>query len=136
MTPPRAPRPTLLWMLASVCVGCGSAEQARPAEPDEAPQAVTRTNTCPEFGWWRLLPKSLAVGETTEIFVDVSDADTPLDELAFEWRAETGTFSHAELAATAYTCAQIGRQMLTFSARDEQGCTSVLQLDVQCFEPR
>jgi hypothetical protein len=105
-------------------------------EARDTPRAVTRTNTCPQFGWWLLLPKSLPVGQTTEIFVDVSDSDTSLSKLAFAWEAKAGVFSDPDLASTAYTCARSGREALTFSARDEQDCTSVLNIDVECFEPR
>ena len=36
---------------------------------------MTRTNACPSFNWFRLLPRSPLVGESTEIVVDVLTSD-------------------------------------------------------------
>lgn len=135
MTTSRPLRLVLPWIVAGLCAGCGAAEQVDDGPAPAAPRAITRTNTCPQFRWWLLLPKSLPLGQTTEIIVDVSDPDTPLTKLAFDWQAEAGVFSDPDLSSTAYTCERVGRQALTFFARDPQDCTSVLQLDVQCTEP-
>jgi hypothetical protein len=133
----------LLAVLLSV--GCGAGERTisdyqRPPDPL---QATASTNVCPTFGWWLLLPKSLRLGETTEVIVNVSDPDAPASPLQFEWASSVGAFSEATgvegledlvLAQTAYTCEASGQQRLTLSARDESDCTSTLDLDVLCTD--
>jgi hypothetical protein len=117
------------------CVGCGAADQTR-YEREETPQAVTHTNACPSFNWFRLLPRSPVVGEPTEIVVDVIDPDAPSSELTLAWQAPSGVFSEPELAITDYTCDEQGPQTLTLSAQDALECTKVLDLIVQCLPTR
>ena len=128
-----------LLLVALGCLSCGAAEQYSyegVAESEPVPQAVTRVNTCPEFGYWVLLPRSLDVGETTEIAVNVDDPDAPRSRLSFEWEAQSGAFSDRFWSDTAYTCESVGKQELTLRARDEDDCTSDLRLAVFCLEPK
>jgi hypothetical protein len=117
------------------CWGCGAADQAS-YEREDTPQAVTRTNACPSFNWFRLLPRSAFIGDSTEILVDVLDPDAPTSELRLTWQAPSGAFSDPTRAITQYTCEALGPQTLTLSAQDELDCTSVLDLTVQCLSPR
>jgi hypothetical protein len=125
----------LLLLVTEACLSCGTAEQVSDESSSRGPRALTQTNSCPAFEWWLLLPKSLPLGENTEIVVNVSDPETPSSKLRFDWASPSGAFSDPLLADTTYTCLSLGRQVLTLSARDELDCTSVLELDVHCFEP-
>lgn len=135
-----APGPICVLLVTSACLSCGAAEQLSyegvTEEVEPAPQAITRTNACPEFGYWVLSPRTLAVGETTEIAVDVSDPDAPRSRLSFAWQAATGAFSDRFWSDTAYTCQNAGPQALTLLARDADDCTSRLELAVVCLEPK
>ncbi len=122
-------------LLAAWCLGCGAADQTR-YEREETPQAVTRTNACPSFNWFRLLPRSPFVGESTEIVVDVLDPDAPSSELRLAWHAPTGVFSEPERAITDYTCAEQGSQSLKLFAQDDLDCIRVLDLTVECMPGR
>ena len=123
-------------LAAFACSGCGAGDSVKHERDDrETPQAVSRANVCPEFGWWLVLPRSLRLGDTTEIVVNVTDPDTPRSKLKFEWAATTGAFSELHLADTSYTCQRLGRQVLTLDARDDLDCASVLELDVDCLDP-
>jgi hypothetical protein len=122
-------------LVTVLCLGCGAADQTR-YEREETPQAVGRTNACPSFNWFRLLPRSPFVGESTEIVVDVFDPDAPSSQLKLAWRAPTGAFSEPERAITDYTCEAPGPETLTLSAQDELDCTKLLDLTVVCQPPR
>jgi hypothetical protein len=117
------------------CLSCGSADETRAAyhPPEPVPKATVQTRSCPEFGWWMTLPRSLPVGATTEIMVNVSDADTPLEKIALEWVAETGSFSTPNLSDTSYTCELEGQQRLALVARDDTDCLRTLGVDIECF---
>lgn len=137
----RAQRPKVFgdgasgWALvAFACLGCGTAESVT-VDDHQTPEIVARANVCPEFGWWLLLPKSLRIGETTDILVNVSDPDSPRAKLTFDWAATTGSFSELHRADTTYTCRRVGHQALTLDARDDLDCRSVLELDVTCLDP-
>lgn len=132
---PHRPARVVAIMLTMLCLGCGAADQTR-YEREETPQAVTRTNACPLFNWFRLLPRSPVVGESTEIVVDVYDPDASSSELKLAWQAPTGAFSEPSLAITEYTCDEPGPQTLTLSAQDELDCIKVLDLTVVCLPPR
>lgn len=80
-----------------------------------------------------MLPRSLPVGETTEIIVNVSDTDTPLEKLSFEWFAVSGTFSEPYLAETGYTCEEAGRHQLVLVAQDDTDCWRSFDVDIACF---
>ena len=136
MTLPRRLRALCVLVTAVSSVACGAAEQV---DEERAPTIEARAtgvlNSCPEFGWWLLLPKSLPLGGTTEIVVNVSDADSPTNKLHFDWAASSGEFSNPERAETGYTCKSLGAQELVLEARDDSDCTSTLLLDVFCDEP-
>lgn len=129
------PARLVVYMVTALCLGCGAADQTR-YEREETPEAVTRTNACPAFNWFRLLPRSPRLGEATEIVVDVYDPDAPSSPLKLAWQAPTGAFSEPELAVTEYTCEEPGPQTLTLSAQDELECTKLLDLIVQCLPAR
>ncbi len=123
-------------LVALVTLGCGAADSVRHERDDsEMKPPVSTANVCPEFGWWLLLPRSLRLGDTTEILVNVTDPDTPRGKLTFEWAAPTGAFSELHQADTSYLCQKRGRQVLTLEARDDLDCASELDLDVECLAP-
>ncbi len=133
--PPGSPSGAMFVTIAAIaCAGCGAAESVT-TEERKAPAVVSTANVCPAFGWWILLPRSLRLGETTDILVNVTDPDTPRSKLKLDWAATTGTFSELHRADTAYTCRHLGNQVLTLDARDDFDCVSVLQLDVTCLDP-
>jgi len=126
----------LMTIVAATCASCGAAETVdevvgRPTEP----QAVSRLRSCPEFGWWLMLPKTPAVGDPAEIVVNVSDQDTPLDKIAFNWVATAGEFSAPQLLQTSFTCHAEGHQTLALVARDDTDCERVLDIQITCFPP-
>lgn len=142
---PRSHAARSLACLVAALAGCGAADQTTAGyePPHEPARATATTNLCPEFSWWLLLPKSLRLGETTEVIVNVTDPDAQASPLEFEWASPVGAFSEATgvegleelvLAQTAYTCEASGQQRLTLSARDESDCTSTLDLDVLCTD--
>ncbi len=124
------------WVLlaAFACLACGTAESVT-FEGRKPPEIGSRANVCPAFGWWLVLPRSLRLGETTDILVNVTDPDTPRAKLTLQWAATAGTFSELHRADTTYTCRRLGPQALTLDARDELDCASVLELEVTCLEP-
>jgi hypothetical protein len=123
--------------VSALCGGCGTTDvtQAERSVPEEVPQAIVKPRACPQFGWWMALPKSLAVGETTEIMVAVDDADTPAEKLAFAWSAESGWFSTPHGADTSYTCERSGRQRLALIARDDTDCLRTFGVEIECLQP-
>ncbi len=123
-------------IVAASGAACGAAERVdEEGAPPLSAQATAVVNSCPEFGWWLLLPKSLPLGETTEIVVNVTDPDAPKTRLHFDWAASSGAFSYPYRAETSYTCQAVGTHELVLEARDESDCTSTLLLDVFCLDP-
>jgi hypothetical protein len=139
--PNSTPRPSrvggfLLTLVAGVCFGCGAAERVDEVTgTPAAPLAISRLRSCPEFGWWLILPKVMAVGASADLLVNVSDADTPLDKLKFEWQSSSGSFSQPTLLETRYTCVTEGPQNLQLVATDDTDCRRALPLNLTCVEP-
>jgi hypothetical protein len=95
---------------------------------------VKFANKCPEFASYLLLPQAIDPGTWAAIRVSASDPDDKGAELAFAWRATSGTFSDLNLSETKYLCASAGEQVLTVEVRDADGCARELPLDVTCLE--
>lgn len=129
-----APRLAFATFMAIACVACGAAEQVdEVVGASREPQAATRSRSCPQFGWWLMLPKTPSVGAPAEISVNVTDADSSLEKLSFQWLAGSGTFSAPSKADTSFTCAREGYQTLALVARDETGCARQLDIQISCF---
>jgi hypothetical protein len=120
-----------LWLL-----GCGSAEHAVIPEPVEAgsdqAEVSSRVNVCPLFTGSLVMPQRIALGETSEIMVRVTDPDAPDSQLVLAWSASSGTFSASDNRMTTYRCGEPGTQQLTCTAKDKPGCVSSLNIDVEC----
>jgi hypothetical protein len=125
----------LVSVAALAGMGCGAGDSVNHERDDEVPAPVSTANLCPQFSWWLLLPRSLRLGETSEILVNVFDPDTPRSKLKLDWAAANGVFSELHEADTSYTCQRRGRQLLTLDARDDLDCISVLELNVDCLAP-
>ncbi len=131
---PMAKSLVLMTLAASLCLACGVAEQVdEVVGAARTPQATANPRSCPQFGWWMMLPKAPSVGVPAEIRVDVSDADTPLEALSFEWVASTGTFSEPAATETTFTCEREGYQSIALIARDDTDCARQLDIQISCF---
>lgn len=127
-------RLVLAAFMATVCLACGVAEQVdEVVGASRTPQASTRLRYCPEFGWWMMLPKAPSVGAPASIRVNVSDSDTPLEDISFEWVAASGTFSELTAADTSFTCEREGYQTIALVARDDTDCARELDIQILCF---
>lgn len=130
------PRLDLVTLVASLCLACGVAERVDDvAGPSREPQAVLRTRACPELGSWLMVPKTPSVGAPADVRVNVSDADTPLEQLSFDWVAESGTFSEPHATHTTFTCEREGYQTIALVTRDDTDCVRALDIQLVCFPP-
>jgi hypothetical protein len=116
-------------------IGCGGAEHQRlppAAETEAGTQVASGVNVCPRFEGSLILPQRIGPGETAVVAVRVSDPDAADSQLAFAWTATSGTFSASDESVTDYTCSEIGKEQLTFTAVDRPGCSSSLTITVEC----
>lgn len=134
MAGPTAKLLGLMTFMATLGLACGAVEQVDEViGASRAPQASIRLRSCPEFGWWMMLPKTPVIGVPAQIRVDVSDLDTPRDAISFEWVAASGSFSQPEEANTSFTCEREGHQTIALIARDDAGCARQLDIQFACF---
>src|SRR5688572_3588544 len=87
------------WFLAlpMLALGCGGGS---PAKPTQASSASSSVNTAPVVssliaqGARRAEPPNLAdANEELVVTASVSDVETPVERLTFEWSSPVGTFS-------------------------------------------
>jgi hypothetical protein len=129
-----APRLAFVTFMAIACGACGAAEQVdEVVGASREPQATTGPRSCPQFGRWLMLPRTPAIGVPAEISVNVTDPDSPLEKLAFQWVAGSGSFSEPSSADTSFTCEHEGYQTLALVVRDETGCARQLDIQISCF---
>jgi hypothetical protein len=119
-------------LFASV-IGCGAAETIDYPGPAQEPEVAFEAQLCPAFVSHLVIPANLHSGDAAFVFVRA--ASTPDDEsLDYAWRATSGTFSYPRRAITEYRCTGRGPQLLTVTASDSTGCTTELELPVDCLE--
>ena len=70
-------------------VACGGP----PNEPGPVPQPPPATNQPPNIDSITTSVQRAEVGDSVTITASVRDAETPVDQLIFEWSADNGTFS-------------------------------------------
>jgi hypothetical protein len=86
---PRLIAATLAGLLAA---GCGGSPAA-PPPPPPTPTPLPLVNEAPRIQALTLQKERVEVNEEISVTAVVSDAETPLDQLTYEWQAEGGTFS-------------------------------------------
>jgi hypothetical protein len=90
-------------------------------------------NFCPVFNFQLVVPPDIHPTEAADITVIASDPDADDNELTFSWSATSGSFSEPSLPETAYRCDGPGYQVLKVSARDAEGCETVLEIEANCL---
>lgn len=128
---------SLMWLaLAAGSLGCGSAESVDAVEGVRKGATVkTGVNTCPTFTFYMVLPKRVRGDEVATVIAVASDAQSSRRPLTYVWTATSGTFSRTDSSLTEYRCGDRGPQVLEVTASDQNGCDSVLNLDVECDAP-
>jgi hypothetical protein len=130
--PALAGRALATFVLACV-IGCGAAETSYYPAPEPEPEVAFEAQLCPAFVSHLVIPANLHSDDAAFVFVRA--ASTPDDEsLDYAWRATSGTFSYPRRAITEYRCTGRGPQLLTVTASDSTGCTTELELPVDCLE--
>ena len=84
---PRIVAATLAGLLVA---GCGGSPIAPPPPPPPPPPVV---NEPPRIQSITLQKERTEVNEEISVTAVVSDAETPLDQLTYEWQADAGTFA-------------------------------------------
>lgn len=122
--------------LVTVQLGCGTADSVDAVQGVRNGATVaTGVNTCPSFGFYMVLPKQLRAGEVATAIAVATDAQSSTEHLTYDWTATSGTFSRTDASVTEYSCASSGAQVLRVTASDQNGCSSALNLDVECSAP-
>jgi hypothetical protein len=77
-------------LVAAGVVACGGPNTPSPPPPPPPPPVV---NNPPVINAIRVPVTRVEVDQDVEVTADVTDAETPVDELTYEWSANAGTFS-------------------------------------------
>ena len=75
-----------------VIAGCGGSPVAPPPPPPPAPPPPV-VNEAPRIQSVSVQKERTEVNEEISVTAVVTDAETPLDQLTYEWQADSGTFS-------------------------------------------
>ena len=131
------PRSVPLW-LACTLLGCGAGDYVSGDEPPPTQpfvQVDPNVNQCPVFRRSLVIPFDIAPTQQAAVIVQATDPDSYAANLAYDWRATSGRFSKVDEPVTFYECEGFGAQVLTVRARDQNGCSGRLEIDVNCMQP-
>jgi hypothetical protein len=114
-------------------VSCGEGEHAD-SGPSGALELYANAKRCPIIGAYSANPAVTGVGQQVALQASAAETDAPR-AISFLWVASTGTFADSQAAATAYTCAAIGIQMVELLVTDGS-CVDYAELPIECVAAR
>src|SRR5512133_2508426 len=79
----------LLAAASALIAGIAAARCSSPTQPIPPPPA----NSAPVIRAVNVTKDQVEAGQDVDATVDVQDAETPIDQLTYEWKADGGTFT-------------------------------------------
>jgi hypothetical protein len=129
-------RITPLCLGSLVVIGCGSAPAIDASDEMDSGafvQVDPEVNAGPVFDRALIIPFDISPTASAAIAVKASDPDGTDTSLVYRWTAASGTFSKPDRPTTAYSCGNLGPQVLQVSAQDGHGYIGYLALKVNCI---
>lgn len=131
----RIPFGVCLLGAISLMLGCGDAQGVATQARRDAGGGVRVDldfNVCPKFDFSMVRPHELGPRDEAAVVVNAEDAEE--SRITYRWRASSGSFSKRTEPSTTYSCGDLGRQTLTATATDDEGCSTERVLEVVCLE--
>lgn len=127
-------RALALGLTATLLAACGSADSARAQRtlPPEPIDVSTEVNLCPSFAYAMILPQALRLDEEASVVALATDPDSDDAELLYAWSATSGDFDDPTNAWAQYRCSGPGRQVLSVTTSDPEGCAKRLDFEITC----